>query len=381
MANTVIDRTGSPPGLWLLALMYVVYVLNNTATSTLNWTTPISYLTGTTNDISPLLRFQWYEPVCYKLDDSDFPSESRELRGRFVGIAKHCGHAMTIKILTDDTQKIIYRSNVRSALDKKALNLRLDPLNINLLKKSPKIIKGRDVANGENRNMPIVDPIDLIGRTFLKEPDENGEMHRARIVECIKEHKNNIANDKLNIKFRCSVNNNEYEEIIAYNDLLDHINKAGNDEDQVLWKFRRITGHEGPLTADSSRSLYNVMIEWENGEITSEPLSTIASDNPVTCAIYARENNLLELPGWKRFRSIAKRQKKMFRMANQAKLRSYRTTPKYQYGFEVPRDYDHAVRIDKQNGNTKWQDATSLEMKQLDVQYADFKKTQKELIK
>ena len=96
------------------------------------------------------------------------------------------------------------------------------------------------------------------------------------------------------------------------------------------------------------------------------PLSTIAADDPVTCAIYARENNLLELPGWKRFKGIAKRQKKMFRMANQAKLRSYRTTPKYQYGFEVPRDYDHAVRIDKQNGNTKWQDATSLEMKQLD---------------
>ena len=92
---------------------------------------------------------------------------------------------MPIKVLTDDTQKIIYRSNVRSALDKKALNLRPDPLNIDLLKKPPKIIKGRDVANGENRNMPIVDPTDLIGRTFLKEPDENGEMHQARIVECM----------------------------------------------------------------------------------------------------------------------------------------------------------------------------------------------------
>ena len=141
---------------------------------------------------------------------------------------------------------------------------------------------------------------------------------------------------------RCCVNNDEYEEIIAYNDLLDHISKAGNDKDQVLWKFRRITGHEGPLTSDNSSyrgSLYNVMIEWENGEITSEPLLTIAADDPVTCAIYARENNLLDLPGWKRIKGIAKWQKKMFRMANQAKLRSYRTTPKYQYGFEVPRDH------------------------------------------
>jgi len=34
------------------------------------------------------------------------------------------------------------------------------------------------------------------------------------------------------------------------------------------------------------------MIEWENGEITSEPLTIIAADDPVTCAIYAKENGL-----------------------------------------------------------------------------------------
>ena len=75
--------------------------------------TPSTYLNGTTNDISPMLRFHWYEPVYYKLDDYHFPSESRGLRGRFVGIAENVGHAMTIKVLTDDTKKIIYRSNVR----------------------------------------------------------------------------------------------------------------------------------------------------------------------------------------------------------------------------------------------------------------------------
>ena len=74
-----------------------------------------------------MLRFHWYEPVYYKLDDYHFPSKSRELRGRFVGIAENVGHAMTIKVLTDDTKKIIYRSNVRSALDKRNPNLRLDP--------------------------------------------------------------------------------------------------------------------------------------------------------------------------------------------------------------------------------------------------------------
>jgi hypothetical protein len=41
------------------------------------------------------------------------------------------------------------------------------------------------------------------------------------------------------------------------------------------------------------------MVEWENGEITSEPLAVIATDNLVMCAIYMKENDILDLPGWK----------------------------------------------------------------------------------
>jgi hypothetical protein len=59
-------------------------------------------------------------------------------------------------------------------------------------------------------------------------------------------------------------------------------------------------------------------------------------------------------------------------MVNQAKLRSYCTVPKYQYGFEVPKDYQHAVRLDEKARNTKWQDSTKLEMAQLD-DYDTFK--------
>ena len=40
------------------------------------------------------------------------------------------------------------------------------------------------------------------------------------------------------------------------------------------------------------------MVEWETGEITEEPLSIIAQDDPVTCAAYAKEHNLLHLLKW-----------------------------------------------------------------------------------
>ena len=67
--------------------------------------------------------------------------------------------------------------------------------------------------------------------------------------------------------------------------------------DQELYRFRAIIGHQGPLLAsdpDWKGSKYNVQVEWETGEITFEPLSIIAADDPVTCAAYARENDLDE---------------------------------------------------------------------------------------
>jgi hypothetical protein len=42
------------------------------------------------------------------------------------------------------------------------------------------------------------------------------------------------------------------------------------------------------------------------------------------------------------------------------------------FGYEVPRDYDHAMELDKRNKNTCWKDCTDLEMKQVH-EYKTFK--------
>jgi len=142
------------------------------------------------------------------------------------------------------------------------------------------------------------------------------------------------------LKFCYSVNDDEYEKVLSYQKVIDSIEK--DEDNPIMWKFKRIVSHQGPLTPTSpgyNGSSYNVCIEWENGEVTGELLSTIAADNPVTCAIHARDYNLLDKPGWRRFCHLAKRQKKLFRMVNQAKLKSFRTAPRYKYGYEVPRDY------------------------------------------
>jgi hypothetical protein len=85
-------------------------------------------LLGITVDVSPLLRFHWYQPVFYAVDDVSFPSSSHEAMGYFVGISTNMGHTMTFKVLTEDTHKVIVRSQVRPADDPSRANLSLTDL-------------------------------------------------------------------------------------------------------------------------------------------------------------------------------------------------------------------------------------------------------------
>ena len=164
------------------------------------------------------------------------------------------------------------------------------------------------------------------------------------------------------------MNDGEYEDIVSYAEILDQISWDDTDH-ATYWKFERIIGHQGPLKTtdvDYKGSRYNVLIEWSNGETTFKPLSIIGKDAPIPCAIYAKEKGLLDEEGWRRFKPLAKREKKLFHMANQVKLRSFRTTKVYKYGFEVPHNHADAMHLDKKNQNTRWQDAEATKLGQLD---------------
>jgi hypothetical protein len=80
----------------------------------------------------------------------------------------------------------------------------------------------------------IVDPQELLGRTFLMDTQEDSQRFRARIVECISDHESNVRHSDNHVKFRISINEDEYEEIITYNELLDFIEK-NQENDTIVW--------------------------------------------------------------------------------------------------------------------------------------------------
>ena len=224
--------------------------------------------------------------------------------------------------------------------------------------------------------MANIDIPNLLGRSFLLPPEDNGERHMAKVID-IDDHGQTLED----IKFKLKINKDQAEEIMSYNQLMDYIQKGTDAEDDPdsLFKFRDIVAHQGPLESTDPNhkgSKYDVMVEWESGEVTYEPLTLISKADPITCAVYAKKHDLLDTTGWKHLKKYAKTSKRLIRTVKQSRIRQVRASARYQHGFQVPRDYNEAMRLDKENGNTHWQDAMELELTQIH-EYKVFKDTGK----
>ena len=155
---------------------------------------------------------------------------------------------------------------------------------------------GHDPNGSDNPPpMSIIHLDDLLGRTFLLHMDENGERKRATISEHVKDQ----------LRFKLKIDGDQLDDLISYNQLMEYLEDktdTGPLEDG-FYRFKCIKDHKVPYTSSDPEyngSRYNLLIEWEPGEQTWEPLSNIIASDPYTCAVYAKEHNLLNTPGWKK---------------------------------------------------------------------------------
>ena len=236
-------------------------------------------------------------------------------------------------------------------------------------------------AQVETKRLP---PEELVGRTFLMPPLENGERHRAKLLEILHDHKEatreHVEKDPDYINFKVRIGT-DIEEIVAYNDVVDYIEKDEYFDSDTVWRFREILDWKRvtPEHPEFKGSRINLLVRWENGETTWEPYwhrdkTGLSQQCPVDVALFLLRKGLIGQPGFeaKWIRDTVKNVKKLRRRVNQAKLHSYRTRTKWKYGFEVPRNHDHAMELDAKNGNTRWRDAEIVELTLLG-EYSAFK--------
>ena len=403
--NTVMNTSGYLACCWLLCLQYIFVVLHHLASPTLQGIYPGQALQGTTPDISFMLHTSSYEPVYYRIEFSEpefhLPSSSNEKKGYWVGFANNQGDRLTWRILTEDTHKIIICSGIQSALStttnqclaspsgegttlpfpipypqQSKNSLPLDPFD----ESTPNFEQFVNSQSGEDEDNPIpMANIDIpipFGSSFLLPPEDNGEHHMAKIID-IDDHGLPLED----MKFKLKINKDQAEEIMSYNQLMDYIQKGtdGEEDLDLLFKFKDILAHQGPLESTDPNhkgSKYNVMVEWEPGEVTYEPLTLISKKDPIHCAVYAKKRDLLDTTGWNHPKRHAKISKRPIRAVKQSRIHQVRASARYQHGFQVPKDFNDAISLDKENSNTHWQDEMDLELTQIH-EYKVFKDTGK----
>ena len=119
------------------------------------------------------------------------------------------------------------------------------------------------------------------------------------------------------------IGNTGIEEVMSYVEVYNRIKamiEAEQTGDTSIFTFKKILDHQGPLKVDSSNwkgSSYNVRVLWEDTSETWEPLSVMKVDEPITCAEYADNKNLLGTHGWKSLRKYTKNKKKLDRLLKQ----------------------------------------------------------------
>ena len=270
-----------------------------------------------------MLQFTFYEPVyCAKYEGS-FPKDTTECVGRFVGIADTVGHAMTFYVLTE-IRKVIARAVLRTARKTgPCRNLKADPdvealqddddeddghaqefrkqalreaEEDSLAQQFLKDVKGdivRSRATDKGIEPPVVDIKGLLGRTFISNPDDNGEQQRAKIIQVTPTVKRTPDGKDAIVRFKCKHGNRMFEEVLSYNKMLEWCNRDVDRDD--MFKIDGIISHRKAKLKDSTGP-WEVLVKWSSGQATWNCLNLTYTDDPMSVTMCAIKNNLLDLP-------------------------------------------------------------------------------------
>ena len=409
-------RSKCPKPLWDHCLEREAYVRSFTAhsISSLNGQVPETIISGETADISPFAEFRWYETIKYRDSSIAFPEDKMRF-GRDLGPAIDIGPAMTRKIL-NKKGNVIYRSTVRSLTEdekmdpdeieeRKAFNKIISkklggPLKIGQFKDDPELADMEtpsflpyeddetkpniqpdmdemdeddpdtyDQYVGATVKLPIGDKF-VAGKVRGRKRELDGSVKgranpnpildtRTYEVEFpdgqVTEYTANVIAESMYAQ--CDVEGNEFL-------LLDSIVDHHKDGDAVKMQDAYIQHGSNRKLRQTTKG-WKLCVEWKDGSTSWERLADLKESYPIEVAEYAMAKDIAQEPAfawWVPY--VLKKRKRIIAAVNK---RYHKRTHKF--GIEIPKTWDDAVRIDKENGNTLWQDAINKEMKNVQVAF------------
>ena len=200
--------------------------------------------------------------------------------------------------------------------------------------------------------------------------DENGERKRATISDLVHTLDQAQVSREDMLRFKLKIDEEQLDDLISYNQLKEHLedNSDTGQHEDGLYKFKSIKDHRGPYTSTDPEYLgisYNLLIEWATGEMTWEPLRNIIADDPYSCAVYAKNFDLLNTQGLKQLKRHARTAKRIIRTLKKSKNRQAKASMRYSMDGKLQGIMCIPYKLDVQNGHNKWRDVIDLEIEQI----------------
>ena len=138
-----------------------------------------------------------------------------------------------------------------------------------------------------------------------------------------------------------------------------------DDSAAIPKKDKYITTARGQRRLWKMTAGWKLLVKWRDQSESWVKLPELKESHPVETAEFAKSIGIDDEPTFAWW--VPHTPKKRNAIISAMKMRLRKTTHKY--GIKIPTSVDHAMEIDRKNGNTMWKDALALEMFNVEVAF------------
>ena len=416
------QESDSPLIFWDYCLERRVSIHNLTARGSFKLQGQCAYtdLTGEQGDISKLCQYEWYGWCYYRDQKAAFPMNKERL-GRVLGPTRGEGNEMCQYVLQANGVVVPRRSlrplrvaelhspveaKKREIFDKLITRKYGSTFQPRLMKKPKKQANASSMEYHETdeeesqEKLEVEDVVDSTGRLINQQPLHDVLLHSELYVQHGDEYVvGKVARRALNpdgkvvgsydpdpflnsIIYEVELPDGSIKEVganIIAENILSQVDEDGFSTTlmEAIVDYRVDTatavrkGDHYVYTKSGQRRLrkttlgWEFLLRWRDGNETWVKLKDLKDSHPVELAEFAKARGIADEPAFVWWVPHTLRKRDVIIASIKKRIR--KTTHKY--GIEIPRDTQHAIELDKQNGNTFWQDALAKEMKNVGLAF------------
>ena len=397
-------RSQAPKRLWDDCIEFVAYQQSNT------WNgryanqdeVPETIISGQTSDISIWVQHEWYEWVKFRDTAIDFPDD-KVILGRYLGPSIDVGPAMTAKILKANGE-VVHRSTYRSLTDEEIADenekKERDQFDQLVQERYGTAMEAADFDGFEDaepappdlyedddgeKHEHVPDADDITPETGDEYVGAEVNLPRGGVMRSGKvtgrkrsadgsllgtRNDNPILDTRMyevefpdgevteftanviaeNMWAQCNLDGTQQ---ILLQDIIDH--KFTKEAVKFADRFVYIDGRR--YMKKSTKGVL-LLCQFKDGSTAWQRLADLKESYPIEVAEYAVSRGIdheVAFAWWVPY--VLKRRNRIIAAVNKRHSKQ-----NFQFGIEVPTDLAGAVRIDRKNGNTLWQDAIKKEM-------------------